>query len=41
MIVFCFTCFRCPAVCSLPLHASVTLHASQTHSYAWHAHNCL
>ncbi|EKF37627.1 mucin-associated surface protein (MASP), putative, partial [Trypanosoma cruzi marinkellei] len=36
-----FICFRCPAVCSLPLPASVTLHASQTHSYAWHAHKCL
>ncbi|ESS55602.1 mucin-associated surface protein (MASP) [Trypanosoma cruzi Dm28c] len=42
MIVFCFTCFRCAAVCSvLLLPVSVTLNASQTHSYSWHAHKCL
>ncbi|KAF5219579.1 hypothetical protein ECC02_007415 [Trypanosoma cruzi] len=42
MIVFCFTCFGCPAVCSaLWLPASVTLNASRTHSYARHACNCL
>ncbi|EAN81999.1 mucin-associated surface protein (MASP), putative, partial [Trypanosoma cruzi] len=41
MIVFCFTCFCCRAVCSALCPASVTLNATQTHSYAWHAHNCL
>ncbi|KAF5214115.1 hypothetical protein ECC02_013320 [Trypanosoma cruzi] len=39
---FCFICFCCSAVCSmLLLPVSVTWHASQTHSYAQHAHNCL
>ncbi|KAF5222524.1 hypothetical protein ECC02_004329 [Trypanosoma cruzi] len=41
MIVFYFICFRCPAVCSALCPTSVTLNASQTHSYARHAHNCL
>ncbi|RNC52774.1 mucin-associated surface protein (MASP) [Trypanosoma cruzi] len=41
MIVFCFLCFRCPAVCSALLPTSVTLNASQTYAYARHAHNCL
>ncbi|ESS63172.1 mucin-associated surface protein (MASP) [Trypanosoma cruzi Dm28c] len=41
MIVFCFTCFRCPAVCSVLFFTFITLNASQTRSYAWHAHNSL
>ncbi|KAF5218343.1 hypothetical protein ECC02_008714 [Trypanosoma cruzi] len=42
MIVFCFICFSCAAVCSTFLTpVSVTWHASQTHSYARHAYNCL
>ncbi|ESS62143.1 mucin-associated surface protein (MASP) [Trypanosoma cruzi Dm28c] len=42
MIMFCFTCFRCSAVCSVLLFpASVTLNASRTNSYSWHAHDCL
>ncbi|KAF8295041.1 hypothetical protein TcYC6_0094480 [Trypanosoma cruzi] len=40
MIVICFICFRCSAVCSMLLFpVSVTWHASQTHSYALHAYN--
>ncbi|ESS60426.1 putative mucin TcMUCII [Trypanosoma cruzi Dm28c] len=39
IIVFCFTCFRCRAVCSAFLPTSVTLNAPQTHSCARHAHN--
>ncbi|RNC33735.1 mucin-associated surface protein (MASP) [Trypanosoma cruzi] len=41
MIVFCFFCFRCPAACSALLPTSVTLNASQTHSYARHAYKFL
>ncbi|RNC42875.1 mucin TcMUCII [Trypanosoma cruzi] len=41
MIVFCFSCFCCLAVCSTLLPTSVTLNASQTHSYARHAYCCL
>ncbi|EKF29151.1 mucin-associated surface protein (MASP), putative, partial [Trypanosoma cruzi marinkellei] len=41
MIVFCFICFRCPAVCSALLPTSVTLNASLTNSHARHAHNSL
>ncbi|RNC38540.1 mucin-associated surface protein (MASP) [Trypanosoma cruzi] len=33
MVVFCFTCFCCRAVCSALCPASVTLNASRTHSY--------
>ncbi|ESS62954.1 putative mucin-associated surface protein (MASP) [Trypanosoma cruzi Dm28c] len=41
MIVFCFTCFRCAAVCSaLLLPVSVTLNAYQTQSYARQAYSC-
>ncbi|EKG06654.1 mucin-associated surface protein (MASP), putative, partial [Trypanosoma cruzi] len=41
MIVFCFICFRCPAVCSVLYPTSVTLNESRTYAYARHAHNCL
>ncbi|ESS55490.1 hypothetical protein TCDM_13035 [Trypanosoma cruzi Dm28c] len=34
MIVFCFTCFCCRAVCSALCPASATLNASWTHSQA-------
>ncbi|KAF5213645.1 hypothetical protein ECC02_013820 [Trypanosoma cruzi] len=34
MIVFCFTCFCCRAVCSALCPASVALNASRTHLYA-------
>ncbi|RNC55305.1 hypothetical protein TcCL_ESM07219 [Trypanosoma cruzi] len=34
MIVFCFACLCCRAVCSALCPTSVMLNASQTHSYA-------
>ncbi|KAF5219389.1 putative mucin TcMUCII [Trypanosoma cruzi] len=41
IIALCFLCFSCPAVCSALLPVSVTLNASQTHSYARHAYKFL